>query len=114
MRFGALFPELAWSKSGAALFRDHPPHYLIWGDSTLAPGLHVATSSDGLSWQQLPGLLLGTRSTFFDSHLVESGPPPLRLRSGHYLFLYNSARSGFPSVKPGYDLQCSSVRGGGG
>jgi hypothetical protein len=30
---------------------------------------------------------------------------PLPLSDGNYLFLYNSARSGYPSNKPGYDLQ---------
>ncbi len=29
----------------------------------------------------------------------------MKLLNGNYLFFYNSARSGFPSHKPGYDLQ---------
>jgi predicted GH43/DUF377 family glycosyl hydrolase len=37
--------------------------------------------------------------------MVEGGPPPLRLSDGNYLYIYNSARSGFKSPKPGYDLQ---------
>jgi hypothetical protein len=36
--------------------------------------------------------LLNTRSDKFDSVLVESGPEPMRLSDGNYLFLYNSAR----------------------
>lgn len=37
--------------------------------------------------------------------MVEGGPPPLRLSDGNLLYIYNSARKGFPSPKPGYDLQ---------
>lgn len=38
-RHGPLFPSLKWSKSGAVLIRDSPPHYMFFGDSTLVPGL---------------------------------------------------------------------------
>jgi beta-1,2-mannosidase len=41
----------------------------------------------------------------FDSLMVEGGPPPLKLSDGNYLYIYNSARQGFPSPKPGYNLQ---------
>lgn len=37
-------------------------------------------------------ILISPRSDFFDSALVESGPPPMVLRNGDILFLYNSAR----------------------
>lgn len=30
--------------------------------------------------------------SYFDSHLVEGGPPPLPLADGNYLYIYNSAR----------------------
>lgn len=36
---------------------------------------------------------------------MESGPAPLPLSDGNYFFIYNSARAGFPSPRPGYDLQ---------
>ena len=45
------------------------------------------------------------RNDSFDSNLVESGPTPLRLKTGDFLFVYNSARDGYPSVKPGWTLQ---------
>jgi predicted GH43/DUF377 family glycosyl hydrolase len=41
----------------------------------------------------------------FDSFLVEAGPMPLQLSDGNYLFLYNSARHGYPSKKPNWDVQ---------
>jgi predicted GH43/DUF377 family glycosyl hydrolase len=37
--------------------------------------------------------------------LQEGGPPPLKLSDGNYFFLYNSAQSGFPTVKPDWDLR---------
>jgi predicted GH43/DUF377 family glycosyl hydrolase len=46
-----------------------------------------------------------TRATHFDSGLIESGPGPVQLASGRYLFVYNSAQHGHPSKKPGYDFQ---------
>lgn len=45
------------------------------------------------------------RSDHFDSLMVEGGPPPLKLSDGNLLYIYNSARTGFPSPKPGYNLQ---------
>ena len=37
----------------------------------------------------------------FDSYVIESGPPPVRLRDGNLLFLYNGARE-CPTGKPDY------------
>jgi predicted GH43/DUF377 family glycosyl hydrolase len=98
---------------------------MIFGDSSLVPGLQLAVPSSStkvllagrstaaetspvlqLPWQVYPSVFLPVRpSPFFDSHLVEAGPPPLPLRDGTLLFLYNSARDGYPSPKPGYSLQ---------
>jgi len=72
---------------------------MIWGDDHLT----LATSEDLVSWEN-HGTFIDIRADHFDSHLVESGPPPLKLDNGNYLFFYNSAKSGFPSDKPGYDL----------
>uniref|UniRef100_A0A6B2L8N7 Glycosyl hydrolase family 32 N-terminal domain-containing protein n=1 Tax=Arcella intermedia TaxID=1963864 RepID=A0A6B2L8N7_9EUKA len=106
-RYGPLFPQEKNSKSGAMLIRDGfpGPHYLFFGDSSLYPGLQTATSTDLLHWDIQPQLLLQTRKNYFDSALVEAGPMPLPLSDGNYLFIYNSARHGFPSIKPGWDLQ---------
>jgi len=107
IRHGPLFPQERWSKSGALLIRDGfpGPHYLIFGDSSLYPGLQIANSTDLLHWNLQPGLLIEKRSDKFDSTLVEAGPMPLPLSDGNYLFIYNSARGGFPSKKPGWNLQ---------
>ena len=84
--------------------RDDVPdslHYLIWGDDHLT----MAYSSDLTNFTNYPGKFIEPRGDMFDSVLVESGPPPLRLSDGNYLFFYNSARDGFPSERPGYALQ---------
>jgi len=101
IRHGFVFPEINWSKSGAIIVRDSGLHYLIWGDNHLT----MATSSDLLTYTNLPGPFLDVRADKFDSHLIESGPPPLRLSNNNYIFFYNSARAGFPSPRPGYDLE---------
>jgi predicted GH43/DUF377 family glycosyl hydrolase len=77
------------------------PHYLIWGDDHLT----LAKSDDLVTFENLPGEpFLSTRPDHFDSSLVESGPPPLVLFDGNYIFFYNSAQP-HPSDKPGYALQ---------
>jgi len=94
-RYGPLFNQSLWTKSGALLIRDgYPgPHYLIYGDSSLVPGLQIASSPNLINYTTLPELFLEVRNqSFFDSKLVESGPPPMLLSDGNYLFLYNSAR----------------------
>eukprot|EP01125_Pyxidicula_operculata_P008172 TRINITY_DN2763_c0_g1_i2.p1 TRINITY_DN2763_c0_g1~~TRINITY_DN2763_c0_g1_i2.p1 ORF type:complete len:311 (+),score=54.98 TRINITY_DN2763_c0_g1_i2:63-995(+) len=107
-RFGPIVPQVGWSKSGALLIRDDVPsskHYLIFGDSSIVPGLQIATSTDLINWDVKPGIFLPIRKDSFDSVLVESGPMPLRLSDGNYLFIYNSAQAGHKSVKPNWDLQ---------
>jgi predicted GH43/DUF377 family glycosyl hydrolase len=88
------------SKSGSILYRDTPPHYMLWGDS----GIQWASSNDGTSWTK-GGPFIMMRSDNFDSNLCEGGPAPLKLSTSDYFYIYNSARSGYPSVKPGWDLQ---------
>jgi beta-1,2-mannosidase len=130
-RHGPLFPQIAWSKSGAMLIRDEDelgaraanidtrsnssnastapgkPSLLFWGDSTLVGGLEVAVAVDRslLRWKNIPEVWLPVRADHFDSQLVEAGPEPLRLRDGNYLMLYNSARCCLNSSKPGYQYQ---------
>ena len=110
LSYGPVFPNIPWSKSGAVLFADSTTafnqHYLFWGDSsTMGGGIHIAVSNDTIFWQNTDQYLLQVRSDSFDSNLVEAGPPPLKLSSGDYLFIYNSARSGYKSVKPGWQLE---------
>jgi len=101
---GYVFPELKWSKSAALLLSDEQfhKHYLFWGDSDIC----VATTENLIHYNNTGKCLIKTRSDKFDSQLVESGPEPLRLSDGNYLFLYNSARKAdIPNPKPGWDLE---------
>jgi beta-1,2-mannosidase len=108
--YGYVFPNFNWSKSAAVvlksegngLVRDH----LFWGDSSNpVGGIGIAYSDDGYTWDYHGAYLIKTRSLFFDSYLVEAGPPPVQLKSGDWLFIYNSARDGYPSVKANWTLQ---------
>jgi predicted GH43/DUF377 family glycosyl hydrolase len=94
-RHGAVFPNNQNSKSGALLLRPSPPHYLLWGDQTI----RIAKSDDPTVWPDIGDVFLQTRPDSWDSQLVESGPPPLLLSSGDYLFFYNSATTGWPTAE---------------
>jgi len=107
-RMGPIFPDCAnvsapnctghilqWSKSGAMIIRDgfDGPHYLMFGDSSFLPGIQLATSIDLFNWDIQPGIFLPVRGEeYFDSFLVESGPPPIMLSDGNYFWVYNSAK----------------------
>lgn len=95
-RVGPIFPTYQNSKSGALLLRSSGPHYLFWGDSSI----RVTQSSDPKHWPDIGEVILSPRADSFDSKLVESGPPPLTLSTGDYLFFYNSASIGWPD-EPG-------------
>lgn len=101
-RYGAVFPTQPASKSAALLLKSNvaegaaplPTNYLFWGDHDI----RVTTSDDLTDWKSDIGtVMLSTREGSWDSQLVESGPPPLLLSTGDYLFLYNSAISGWPN-----------------
>lgn len=92
---GPVFPDIQNSKSGALLLRDPKvgPNFFYWGDSSIK----IASSYDAAKWPADGGkVFIETRSDFFDSKLVESGPPPLELLNGDYIFFYNSASTGWP------------------
>lgn len=95
-RHGAIFPDVdgfQFTKSGALLARDDGVSYLIFGDSTLYNGLQVAATHDLVHYRVLEDyLLIQPRPGKFDARLVESGPPPMRLSNGDYLFIYNGAQ----------------------
>jgi len=86
-RRGPVFPNIQGSKSGALLIRDTPPHYLFWGDTTIK----VSKSNDLKTFENPGTLFMSPRNNSFDDRLVESGPPPLQLTTGDYIFFYNSA-----------------------
>ena len=94
-RLGPVFPSIQASKSGALLLRssESSPHHLFWGDNSIK----VVTSNDLTSWPADGGkVFIEIRPDYFDSKLVESGPPPLQLLNGDYIFFYNSASTGWP------------------
>ncbi len=99
---GPLFTNRFWSKSGALLVHNATNQYLFFGDTSI----FIATSNDMLNYRDLNQTLLATRSNMFDSELVESGPEPIRLSNGNYLFLYNSARkTDIKNPKPNWNLE---------
>ena len=94
-RLGPVFPDKQGSKSGALLLRDSGPDFLFWGDKAI----RVCNSTNPTKWPADGGVVfLETRADYFDSQLVESGPPPLTLLNGDYIFFYNSAMLGWPST----------------
>ena len=77
------------SKSGALLLRETGPHFLYWG----AGKIHITSSSDPANWTRQGEEFIV--STAFEGWAqqntgVESGPPPMQLSDGNYLFLHNS------------------------
>ena len=76
-------------KSAALLIRDAPPHYLYQGDSNI----QLWTTPDLFNYTLVTSKFITPRGDHFDNNLVESGPPPLLLADGNYLFLHNSANS---------------------
>lgn len=109
-RWGAMFQDGRWSKSGAIVLRSSMAPLMIWGDSTLVKGLQLARPRNAANFSQGwtsddSAIYFPTRPDSWDSALVEAGPPPMQLADGNLLWVYNSARAGFPSPKPGYDLQ---------
>ena len=113
-RHGAVFPGADGSKSAALLIRPSPPHYLLWGDTDI----RIANSTNLTSWPDQGQILLSPRNercinsqscntceaslecvlSFFDTQLVESGPNPMLLSTGDYLFIYNSANDSHACV----------------
>lgn len=89
-----------WSKSGAILAQQNGSrivavpiqgwYWMYWGDTNI----FIARSKDLLHWEPMNDgaqikSLMGPRTGFFDSRLVESGPYALYRDSG-ILFMYNS------------------------
>eukprot|EP01084_Bolivina_argentea_P011627 21729_1 len=96
IRNGAVFPSKQGSKSGAILIADideklpykYYLYFIIEQDNN---AINIATSNDLFNWTIITDktLIKPRGGNYFDSQLVESGPPPLRLSSGDYIFFYN-------------------------
>ncbi|HEX4682508.1 MAG TPA: glycoside hydrolase family 130 protein [Gemmatimonadaceae bacterium] len=92
------------SKSGAILTRQAGDHLIatrVLGKYWMyygVPDVHAATSDDLLSWTPLedddgrPLKVLSPRAGYFDSWLVEAGPPAVLTRRG-IVVLYNAGNS---------------------
>eukprot|EP01052_Picozoa_sp_SAG31_P046450 SAG31_NODE_8890_length_1367_cov_1.694006_1_plen_352_part_01 len=80
-----VFPKVQGSKSGALMIRhDLGKHFLFWGAGVIS----VATSVNLTEWPSVGEPLI--KSTAWGNPHVESGPPPLRLSDGNYVFFHNS------------------------
>merc|ERR1712083_1023876 len=71
------------SKSGALLIREKGPHFLYWG----AGHISITRSDDLSKWTPGESFITGT---LFGHPNVESGPPPMKLSTGDYVFFINS------------------------
>jgi predicted GH43/DUF377 family glycosyl hydrolase len=104
--FRASMPRI-WSKSGSIVCRQvgerlvatkiQGKYWMYWGDRSI----YAAVSSDLLVWTSV-GPVMHPREGYFDSLLVEPGPPALLTEKG-ILLLYNagnSAHTGDPEVPP--------------
>ena len=108
---GPLWPKsdvagFQWTKSGAVVPSSGGdpsinPHILIWSNwCTFNPWVsplyvQIAYSYDSLlgPWVIAPSPLMTQRAApAFDSYVLESGPPPVKLSTGDWLFLYNGAK----------------------
>ncbi len=82
----SLLPK-GWSKSGAILAQKINGFYwMYFGDTNI----WVAYSTNLCNWEVVPEPVLSPRPGFFDSNLVEPGPPPLFTSEGIWLG-YNGA-----------------------
>eukprot|EP01083_Nonionella_stella_P015627 43749_1 len=91
------------SKSGALLIEfdqtmnDYGMNYLYWGDNHIT----LTVSDNVTDWsnnRNTSKVFIQVRENGFDNGLVESGPPPLQLSDGNYIFFYNSANKGWPNA----------------
>jgi predicted GH43/DUF377 family glycosyl hydrolase len=85
-------PGADWSKGGVILPECVDGKWLMWfGEGNV----HLATSDDLLHWTPSPEPVLRPEPGTFMGNLVETGPQPVRTRTGHVLLMHNSATT-FP------------------
>jgi predicted GH43/DUF377 family glycosyl hydrolase len=99
-RKGVLLPaykgrwNVGWTKSGAIVPQKISGLYWMYfmGDANKQPNqMGVAYSSDLVHWvEALDEPVLRSRSGYFDSYVVEPGPPPIVTKDGIFL-IYNGA-----------------------
>ena len=98
-RHGLINPStLPHGKSGALLLRPNARPLLWWGEGVIALATSVNGSARG-PYESISSAWMQPRPGHFDASLVEVGPPPLRLSTDDYLFLYNAANAPWLSMK---------------
>lgn len=86
-KHGLVFPERGWTKSGAIVPQKIGGRYVMYfGDSDM----WIAVSNDLIHWTARDEPALRPRKGYFDSKLVEPGPPPVLTEEG-ILLIYNGA-----------------------
>lgn len=81
-------PGPDWSKGGVILPEKIDGRWLMWfGEGNV----HLATSTDLLHWSASREPMLRPEPGTFMGDLVETGPQPVRTRTGHVLLMHNSA-----------------------
>jgi len=86
-KHGLVFPERGWTKSGAILSEKVKGKYVMYfGDLDM----WIAYSDDLIHWTAREEPVLRPRKGYFDSKLVEPGPPPILTEEG-ILLIYNGA-----------------------
>ncbi|WFO75059.1 family 43 glycosylhydrolase [Desulfurococcaceae archaeon MEX13E-LK6-19] len=87
-KLGVVFPDWGWSKSGAILpVKINGKYVMYFGDSNI----WIAYSDDMVHWvTSRDWVVLRPRPGYFDSKLVEPGPPPILTDEG-ILLIYNAA-----------------------
>lgn len=86
-KYGPIFSEWRWSKSGAILSEKINGEYIMYfGDSNI----WIAYSDDLIHWEAEMEPVMRLRIGYFDSKLVEPGPPPIITDEG-ILLIYNGS-----------------------
>ena len=87
-KLGIVFPEWGWSKSGAILpVKVNGYYWMYFGDSNV----WIARSKDMVHWEtDRSWVVLRPRKGYFDSRLVEPGPPPV-IVGDKIVLIYNGA-----------------------
>ncbi len=87
-KLGIVFPEWGWSKSGAIIpVKINGYYWMYFGDSSI----WIARSKDMIHWEtSREWVVLKPRKGYFDSKLVEPGPPPIVV-GDKIVLIYNGA-----------------------
>ena len=86
-KYGPILHSWGWSKSGAVVAEEINGQYIMYfGDGNM----WIAYSQDLIHWTADPNPVMKPRSGYFDSKIVEPGPPPVITEEG-LLLIYNGS-----------------------